>query len=75
MTVQRVLTVDGQVIRARTSLFDTDTGEVFWYRGVEDETVQLAGVNRSAAIGFGQLYARIESGRLVVESQPVGFPE
>lgn len=74
MTTERAVAVDGETIRVGTGLFDAETGEVFWYGGLEEGAVFLEGVGRDLSIDVERFRARIVSGRLVITCQPPGCP-
>jgi hypothetical protein len=75
MTIEPVLVADTEVVRPGTSLFKPDTGDVFWYQKVEDESVYLEGVRRDVELAVDCFRSLITDGDLIVESQPPGYTE
>lgn len=71
MATNPVLKVDGKHIRPGTSLFNEATGEVFWYRGIEEEFVHLEGVDHHTKIDTGLFHRQISTDEFVIESRPV----
>ena len=71
MTADHVLKVAGERIPPGTSLFDETTGEVLWYRGIEDGFVYLEGIQHHTKVDTGVFHTQIETAELVIESRPV----
>ena len=64
------LTVDGNEIRAGTSLFHKRTQEVLWVRDVHEEYLQLETVSEAFKIHRTQFERQMVEGNIVVESRP-----
>lgn len=72
MTAGRIFKVNGEEMNLGTSLFKPDSGEVYWYCGVNDWDVRLEGVEQTKQIEITSFKRLIETGTLVIESQPPG---
>ena len=68
MTTNPVLKLDGKHIHPGTSLFNETTGEVFWYRGIEDGFVHLEGVQHHTKIDTELFYMQVSTDEFVIES-------
>lgn len=75
MTTARVLRVDSEVIRRGTSLYSVDTGEIYWFHGVEDGYVHLENVEGKVRAEREDFCRYITNEKLVIESQPPGRPD
>lgn len=72
MTSTPGVEVNGEVVDVGTSLFNTDTGEVYWYSGVTEGSVHLQGVEQSIQIDMTVFRRLLRDGDLEIESQPPG---
>lgn len=68
MTTERVLRVGGEVISPGTSLFNSTTGEVYWFKAVEDGAVYLEAVEDATRLPVDEFRRAVQEGDLVVEA-------